>query len=50
MRFIYIGSLGDARQQVSSGKYGQGAGLKSIGERGGDASDDASNRKNMRMM
>jgi len=40
VRFIYIGSLGDARQQVSSGKYGPGAGLKTIGERGDDASDD----------
>ena len=50
MQFIYIGSLGDARQQVSSGKYGLGAGLKTIGERGDDASDDASNQKNMRMM
>ena len=51
MRFIYIGSLGDARQQVSSGtKYGLGAGLKIIGERGDDASDDVSNWKNMRVM
>ena len=50
MRFIYIGSLGDARQQVSSGNYRLGAGLKTIGERGNDASDDASNWKNMRVM
>jgi len=51
VQFIYIGSLGDARQQVvSSGKYRPGAGLKTIGERGDDASDDASNRKNMRVM
>ena len=50
MRFIYIGSLGDARQPVSSGKYRPGAGLKAIGERGDDASDDASNWKNIRVM
>ena len=50
VQFIYIGSLGDARQQVSSGKYRPGAGLKTIGERGDDASDDASNWKNMRVM
>ena len=50
VRFIYIGSLGDARQQVSSGKYRPGAGLKTIGERGDDASDDASNWENMRVM
>ena len=35
---------------MSSGKYRPGAGLKTIGEQGDDASDDASNRKNMRMM
>ena len=35
---------------MSSGKYGLGAGLKTIGERGDDASDDASNWKNMRVM
>ena len=50
VRFIYIGSLGDVRQQVSSCKYRPGAGLKTIGERGDDASDDVSNWKNMRMM
>ena len=38
------------RQQVSSCKYRPGAGLKTIGERGDDASNDASNWKNMRVM
>ena len=47
---LSIGSLGDARQPVSSGKYRPGAGLKTIGERGDDASDDASNWKNIRVM
>ena len=40
----------DNKCQVVNSYRPPGAGLKTIGERGDDASDDASNWKNMRMM